>query len=120
MEDPRDLFVRYVRAQGKGFTVDRVHGAHVRTSVLETIFHVIADYIHTERNGDEGLSGLEKRYAFPQAFMDCEDPHAWLDAHRPQDDMGLMVYVFDNMYNMTPGKHRRALLYLINILDFDL
>jgi len=116
MEDSRELFVRYVRDHVKGFRATQHH--RVRASVLETIFHVIADYIHVERQGETWH--LERQYAFPQAFMTCEDPRAWLEANRPEDDLGLIVYVFDNMYNMTHGKHRRALLYLVNILDFDL
>ena len=67
-----------------------------------------------------GLGKMERVYSMPLAFLECEDPHEWLEHNRPSDDLGLIMYVYDNMYNMSPGKHRRTLLYLINILDFDL
>lgn len=120
MDDPRELFVRHVRGR-KGFRADGAYGPHLKSAVLEAMFHVAADYVHHERTVDElGVGSLERRYSFPLAFFETEDPRAWLEANREEDDLGLIVYVFDNMYNMTPGKHRRTLLYLVSILDFDL
>jgi hypothetical protein len=52
--------------------------------------------------------------------MTCEDPRKWLDQNRPVDDLGLIMYVYDHVYEMTPGKHRRTMLYLANIVYFDL
>lgn len=121
MDDPRDVFLRRVRTE-KGFRVNhQSYSAHIRDALMDVMFYTIVDYINTERTKDElGLGRLERAYSFPQAFMDAKDPHAWLDANRSVDDTGLIMYVYDNMYNMTPGKHRRTLLYLVSIVDFDL
>ena len=57
-----------------------------------------------------------------ESLIDTEavDSQKWIDENRESTDMGLIIYVFDNVYNMTPGKHRRALLYTLNMLYFDL
>ena len=45
----------------------------------------------------------------------------WIDENRERlDDTWLVVYMFDNITRMTPGPHRRALLYMLNILYFEL
>lgn len=95
--------------------------AHVRESLMEAMFYTIVDYIDHERKTDEkGVGKLERMYSYPIAFLEAKDPYEWLEENRKNDDMGLIVYVYDNMYNMTPGKHRRTLLYIVNMLDFDL
>lgn len=119
MDDPRDVFLRHVRKR-KGFRVNNSYVAHRQEALLEALFYTIADYIDYERDRDDkGLGQLERLYACPQAFLDSEDPHEWLEKNRAVDDMGLIMFIYDHMYNMTPGKHRRTLLYLVNILDFD-
>jgi hypothetical protein len=85
------------------------------------LFYTIADYIQHERDRDEsGVGKLERAYSFPEAFMTCEDPREWLDQNRPVDDIGLIAHVYDHVHSMSPGKHRRTLLYLLNIVYFDL
>jgi len=120
MEDPRELFLR--KTMGKpGFQVDRSYSAHIRDSILESIFYTIADYIQHERITEELHMGrLERLHSFPVAFLNCEDPHEWLEKNRHLDDRSLIVFVYDNIDTMNHGKHRRTLLYLVNILNFDL
>ena len=52
--------------------------------------------------------------------MNSVDARKWIDENRETDDIGLIAHIFDNVYNMTPGKHRRSLLYILNILYFGL
>ena len=120
MDDPRDVFLRHVRTK-KGFRVDQSYSAQIKESLIDVIFNVIVDYINYERCHDElDVGKLERVYSYPLAFLESDDPHAWLEQNRSTDDLGLIMYVYDNMYKMTPGKHRRTLLYIINILHFDL
>jgi hypothetical protein len=120
MEDPRELFLRNVRSRD-GFQIDQSYRVHIRESILDTIFYTIADYVHHERLTDELHMGkLERLHSFPRAFMEADDPHAWLETHRHTDDQSLIMYVHDNLMRMTPGAHRRTLLYLVNILYFGL
>jgi len=121
MENPRDVFLHYARSK-RGFNIDEIHtSAHVRESLVEAMFYTIVDYIDHERNNDEnGVGKLERLYSYPIDFLKVEDPYEWLEENRPSDDIGLIVYIHDNIYEMTPGKHRRSLLYIINMLNFDL
>jgi len=94
---------------------------HIRESLLDTMFYTLADYIAEERVTDElGVGSLERRFSFPRAFFDCDDPHEWLEANRPKDDTSLLMFVYDNIPEMKQGRHRRIILYLINILHFGL
>lgn len=123
MENPRDIFLRHTRSK-LGFRVDDLRisiSGHIRESLIEAMFYTIVDYIDHERTTDElGVGKLERLYSFPVAFLNSEDPREWLEKNRPTDDRGLIMYIYDNMYNMTHGKHRRTLLYLISMLNFDL
>lgn len=116
MDDPRELFVRNVRSK-MGFNIVTSYTERIKENTLDTIFYVIADYIHHER--ETGVGKLERLFSFPVAFVNADDPYEWLRVNR-KSDCELIMYVYDNIYNMTPGKHRRALLYLINMLHFDL
>lgn len=121
MDDPRERFLHHVRSNNRGFRVHGSYSAHVQASLMEMMFYTIVDYINHEREMDEyGVGRLERVYSFPAAFMTCEDPRKWLDQNRPVDDLGLIMYVYDHVYEMTPGKHRRTMLYLANIVYFDL
>ena len=123
MEDPRDLFLRHTRSK-LGFNIDKgntVWAEHVNESLMEAMFYTIVDYIHHERNIDElGVGRLERLYSYPLAFLQAENPHKWLEEHRSKDDRGLIMFIYDNIYTMSPGKHRRAMLYFINMLNFGL
>lgn len=123
MEDPRELFLRHTRSK-LGFNIDEgetVWKEHVNESLMEAMFYTIVDYIHHERNIDEmGLGKLERMYSYPDAFFEADDPHEWLEKHRSVDDRGLIMFIYDNMYDMSQGKHRRTMLYLSNMLDFGL
>jgi len=120
MEDARESMVRKVRSH-KGFQVDKHYTEHIRDSLLETMFYTIADYVHMERITDElRMGSLERRHSFPKAFLECDDPHEWLEANRSMDDTSLIMFVYDHITEMKQGKHRRTLLYLVNILYFGL
>jgi hypothetical protein len=120
MDDPRELVLRNVRSRG-AFQVDQSYRAHIRESLLDAVFYTLADYIRHERDTDDmGLGKLERLHSFPRDFLDCEDPHEWLEANRHTDDRSLIMFIHDRVPEMTQGKHRRILLYLINILHFGL
>ena len=79
--------------------------------------------IHTRRSlyrQGLGIGATRTRLPFSDEFMKAEDAQRWIDENRETDDIGLIVYIFDNVYDMTPGKHRRSLLYILNILYFGL
>lgn len=124
MEDVRLSFVRSVRDRGPV----RVDGGppnlsnRIMGSLLDSAFHIICSYIREDRciDKDWGLGRLERDYLFSDEFMKAEDAQRWIDENRETDDIGLIVYIFDNVYDMTPGKHRRSLLYILNILYFGL
>lgn len=120
MDDPRDVFLRKVRSH-MGFQVDQSFIPHIRESLLDALFYTIADYVHHERITDElGVGKLERLHSFPREFLECDDPHEWLDVHRKTDDGSLIMYIHDNISQMNRGKHRQIMLYLFNILHFDL
>jgi len=120
MEDPRECILRKVNSH-KGFQIDRNYTEHIRDSLLNTMFYTLADYVRHERDTDElGVGSLERRHSFPREFLECEDPYEWLDKNRPKDDTSLIMFVYDHISEMRQGKHRRILLYIVNILHFDL
>ena len=123
MNDPREMFLRHTRSK-IGFNIDNkktIWLEHVNESLMEAIFYIIVDYIDHQRKRDEhGVGRLEKIHSFPRGFLEAEDPHKWLDENRQKDDRDLIMFIFDNYDKMTPGKHRRALLYFINMLNFGL
>jgi hypothetical protein len=120
MEDPRESMLHKVRSH-KGFRVDRSYTKHIRDALLDTMFFTLADYVQTERDTHEvGMGDLERRHSFPKSFMECDDPHEWLETNRPDDDTSLIMFIYDHVTEMKSGKHRRTMLYLINILYFGL
>jgi hypothetical protein len=85
------------------------------------MFYTLADYIRCEReNNEKGMGILEINYYCTDEFINTENPIEYLETHRDVDDVKLMIYIYDNMLHMEPGPHRRTLLYLTNILYFDL
>jgi hypothetical protein len=69
---------------------------------------------------DWGMGRLEREYLCTYEFMNSVDAREWIDENREADDIGLLVHIFDHVYDMTPGKHRRSLLYILNMLYFGL
>jgi len=120
MDDMREMFLRHVRSK-KGFCVNQTYSEHIRDSLMHVMFYLIADYINCERECDElGVGKLERLHSYPLAFLEAENPREWLEQNRTTDDLGLIMFIYDNVHRMTQGKHHRTLLYIINILDFDL
>jgi hypothetical protein len=120
MEDPRECILHKVNSH-KGFRIDRDYTEHIRDSLLDAMFYTLADYVRHERETDElGIGSLERRHSFPRAFLECEDPYEWLEANRPKDDRSLIMFVHDHIPEMKQGKHRRVLLYIVNIIHFGL
>tara|TARA_Y100000356_G_scaffold113974_1_gene102301 strand:+ start:837 stop:1208 length:372 start_codon:yes stop_codon:yes gene_type:complete len=123
MDDSRELFIQLVRNRGKTIIDnERSWDTNFNTPLLECIFYVICSYIRQERNADTewGMGRLERDYLCSDEFIEAADERKWIEQNRQKDDNGLIVYVFDNIYNMKSGKHRRAILYLLNMLYFDL
>ena len=124
MDDVRMLFVSVVSERGQ-IVIDEhpnIWSRKIQYSILESIYHVICSYIRTERDNDEtwGMGISERLYLCTDDFLTTDDEKKWIEEHRTNDDNGLIIHIFDNVYDMTPGKHRRTLLYLLNILYFDL
>jgi len=123
MNDPRELVLNRVRQNKHGFIVDynKRWNNHVLSSIVDSIFYTLADYIRYEReNNKEGMGKMEIQYYCTDEFINTENPMEYLETHRDPDDVNLMMYIYDNMIYMQSGSHRRILLYLTNILCFDL
>jgi hypothetical protein len=122
MDDPRDLLLYRVRQNTNDFIIDYKDrwNKYILSSIIDSIFYTLADYIKLERQGEKGMGNLEIEYYCTDDFINTENPKAYLEEHRDPDDKGLMIFIYDNMHKMNPGPHRRTLLYLTNILYFDL
>jgi hypothetical protein len=123
MDDPRELLRNRVRQNKDGFIVDynTRWNKHILSSIIDAMFYTLADYIRCEReNNEKGMGILEINYYCTDEFINTENPIEYLETHRDVDDVKLMIYIYDNMLHMEPGPHRRTLLYLTNILYFDL
>jgi hypothetical protein len=123
MDDPRELLLNRVRQNKNGFIIDYKErwNTHILSSIIDSIFYTLADYIKWERNeSDVGMGKLEVEYYYTDDFKNSTDARRYLEENRDPDDTNLMIFVFDNIGLMEPGSHRRTLLYLMNILYFDL
>ena len=123
MDDPRELLINRVRQNKNGFIIDYKErwNTHILSSIIDSIFYTLADYIKWERNeSDIGMGKLEVEYYYTDDFKNSTDARRYLEENRDPDDTNLMIFVFDNISLMEPGSHRRTLLYLMNILYFDL
>ena len=123
MDDPRNLLLNRVRQNKNGFIIDYKErwNTHILSSIIDSIFYTLADYIKWERNeSDIGMGKLEVEYYYTDDFKNSTDARRYLEENRDPDDTNLMIFVFDNISLMEPGSHRRTLLYLMNILYFDL
>lgn len=123
MDDPRELLLNRVRQNKNGFIIDYKErwNTHILSSIIDSIFYTLADYIKWERNeSDIGMGKLEVEYYYTDDFKNSTDARRYLEENRDPDDTNLMLFVFDNISLMEPGSHRRTLLYLMNILYFDL
>ena len=63
---------------------------------------------------------LEKIFLCSDDFINAEDAKKWIEMNRMPDDTWLIIHVYDHIKYMENGSHRRALLYLFNMLHFDL
>lgn len=124
MDDIRITFIHSLNERG-GVRVDegplRI-SKHITLSLLDSAFYIICSYIREERcmDKDWGMGRLEREYLCTYEFMNSVDAREWIDENREADDIGLLVHIFDHVYDMTPGKHRRSLLYILNMLYFGL
>ena len=122
MDNPRDIFLRLVRTKGN-IQIDLMNNIsiEIRDHILNVIFYVITDYIRYERETHEsGFGPVEASYFCTDNFIDAVDARKWIRENIPDDDTSLVMYVFDNPNLMYRSKHRRTLLYLVNMLYFDL
>jgi hypothetical protein len=122
MDNPRDIFLQFVRSQ-PGIQIDTTENVciNIRDHIIHSIFYVIITYIKHERDThDIGFGPLEQKYFCTRSFINAVDARKWIDENIPRDDTDLIMYVFDNHHRMCRSKYRRALLYLTNMLYFDL
>ena len=123
MEDPRELLLNRVRQNRNGFIIDYKErwNNYILSSIIDAIFYTIADYIRIERETHKsGMGNLEIKYYCTDEFINTDNAKNYLEKHRDKDDTNLIIFIYDNLYEMEAGSHRRTLLYLINILYFDL
>lgn len=120
MDDIRLTFIYSMKNRGV-VRVDEVSNS-ITSSLLDSVYQIICSYIREERckDTDWGMGRLEREYLCTDEFMNSVDARKWIDENRDTDDIGLIAHIFDNVYDMTPGKHRRSLLYILNILYFGL
>jgi len=125
MDDARENFIRFLWERSDT-CIDRDSSnwsSRIRGSLIDTVYYIICSYIRKERddeNNEFGMGKLEREYLCTDDFMSAEDMCKWIEETRELNDRGLIVFIFDNVYRMTSGKHRRALLYILNILYFGL
>jgi hypothetical protein len=124
MDDARERFVRFLWERGDTHIDDVSHdwSCRIHGSLIDTVYYIICAYIRKERDADIefGMGTLEREYLCTDDFVNAEDARKWIEENRELNDRGLIAFIFDNVYRMTPGKHRRALLYILNILYFGL
>lgn len=122
MEDPRGLLLNRVRQNTNEVIIDYKDNwnRYILSSIIDGIFYTLADYIRYERKCEKGMGHLEIEYYCTDSFINTEDPIAYLEQYRDIDDKNLIIFIYDNMYKMKPGTHRRMLLYFMNMLYFDL
>ena len=123
MDDPRDLILNRVRQNRNGFIIDHKDrwNDYILSSIVDTIFYTIADYIRVERETHKsGMGELEIKCYCTDEVIHTDNARKYLEERRDKDDTNLIVFIYDNIYEMESGTHRRTLLYLINMLYFDL
>tara|TARA_R100001230_G_C5470944_1_gene25837 strand:+ start:17 stop:391 length:375 start_codon:yes stop_codon:yes gene_type:complete len=124
MDDPRELLLDHVKMHRKGFHVDEGPSTwipNIIESICELMINIICDYIREERDTESlGMGQLERKYLCTEDFVNSEHAEEWIKMNPQKDDMGLIMYIYDNVKYMTMGIHRRSLLYLINMLYFYL
>ncbi len=117
MENPRRLLCIRVRQND----VEISSTKHILSSVIDSIYYTILDYIEIYRNDKNIImSNLEKEYYLDDEFMNCENPELYIDMNRELHDKGLIIYVYDNFQRIESISHRRMMFYFMNILYFDL
>jgi hypothetical protein len=122
MDNPRILILNRIRQNKHGIIIDELEYNNDRcilSTVIDSIYYTIIDYIKLERK-IYTVGKLELEYTYTDSFHNCEDPKQYLEKHRELDDIGLMMYVYDNYNRMNSSKHRRLMFYFMNILYFDL
>ena len=122
MDDPRELLLNRVRQNTNDFIIDYKDrwNKYILSSIIDSIFYTLADYISIERKGGTTMGELEIEYHCTDDFINTDNAEAYLEKYRDPDDQNLMIFIFANIHKMEPGTHRRTLLYLTNILYFDL
>ena len=117
MENPRRLLCIRVRQND----VEMSSSNHILSSVINTIYYTILDYIEIYRKDENTtMSYLEKEYYLNDEFMNCEDPKLYIEINREFHDKGLIMYIYDNFQRIESAKHRRMMFYFMNILYFHL
>ena len=121
---PRELLLNYIRKNESVCVIDE-YVEHIKkyilSSLIENIFYVIIDYIKKTRDeSDYKMGKLEIEYYYTDEFHESDDPRKYLDMNREIEDIGLIMYVYDNFTRMELNSNRRMMFYLMNMTYFDL
>ena len=124
MENPRNLLLYRIR-QNKNEcdfdTYEKVYEKHILSSVIDSIFYTICDYItKTRKSSSYKMGNLEIEYYMSEEFYESDDPRKYMLENREIDDMFLIMYVYDNFNRMESSVHRRMMLYFMNMIYFYL
>jgi hypothetical protein len=89
--------------------------------LIECLIEIACDYIEWGRHRRDGkvMSKLEKRYMFTEDFYTCDNPRAWLEAHRTSDDHELILYVLEHYEHMESSMHVDKMTYVLGALCQD-
>ena len=64
------------------------------SSIIDSIFYTLADYISIERKGGTTMGKLEIEYHCTDDFINTENAEAYLEKYRDPDDQNLMLFIF--------------------------
>lgn len=110
--------------RGRSLVVDEnptVWQESTHDKLVECLIEVACDYIEWGRHRRDGkvMSRLERRYMFTPDFYACEDPRAWLEAHRTSDEHELILYVLEHYKFMESHVHADKMTFILCALTRD-
>lgn len=113
--------LRELEFRGQPIVVDEnqtVWEDSIQDKLVECLIEVACDYIEWGRHRRDGkvMSRLERQYMFTADFYACDDPRAWLEAHREPHDHNLIMYVLEHHEVMESKPHRKQIIHIINAI----
>ena len=75
MDDPRELILNRVRQNTNDFIIDYKDrwDKYILSSIIDSIFYTLADYISIERKGGSTMGKLEIEYHCTDDFINSEN-----------------------------------------------